>query len=72
MNAILTIIFAAFKYIINVIFTDDLAVMSNEVRKILSNPVDAQKYINAIARIQAGEPAVTITLSNNEELTLIQ
>jgi len=57
---------------IKLFFSDDLDVMSTEVREILANPRDAQKYISAINRIKNGEQEVTITLSNQKEFTLIQ
>lgn len=54
-------------------FSSDLDVMSDEVRTILSNPVDAQKYKDAVKDIEEGrKTSVTIELSNKREITLVQ
>lgn len=43
--------------------------MSEEVRQILSNKDDAEKYKEAVKKIESGEQTITITLSNNKELS---
>ena len=55
------------------LFPSDLAVMSDEVKEILSNPDDAQKYQEAVREINTGEKKeVTIELSGQRRLTLTQ
>jgi hypothetical protein len=61
----------AFKAAFKTFFTSDLDVMSEEVRKILSNPEDAKKYKNAIGEIEKGKSEVTIELSDSTTLTLV-
>ncbi len=62
----------AVKNVLRTFFASDLDVMSDEVREILSNPEDAQKYKDAVRQIESGETEVTIKLSGNRELTLVQ
>ncbi len=56
--------------VIGSFFHSDLDVMSTEARKILSNPEDKEKYIQAIKTLQT-EKEATITLSNKETITLV-
>ena len=53
--------------VLDLLFGDDLNVMSREVREILSNPEDAKLYKEAC---DAPKP-VTITFSNGRTLTLV-
>ncbi len=63
----------AIKRVIKTFFSSDLDVMSDEVREILSNPEDAKIYRDAVNQIEKGkEKEVTITLSNKNQLTLVQ
>lgn len=62
----------AMRRVMDTFLSSDLDVMSSEVRDILSNPEDAKKYKEAVTKIEKGEKEVTIELSNNSKLTLIQ
>jgi len=53
------------------IFEDDLAVMSNRARIILSDPDDVKLYKDAICKIYLGAEEYSITLKNGEKITLI-
>ncbi len=72
MKLVLSQITGALKTVLRSFFASDLDVMSDEVREILSNPDDAKKYMDAVNQIENGQNEVTITLSNNKQLTLIQ
>jgi len=53
-------------------FSSDLDIMSHEAKRILSNPEDKKKYMDAVEKLKnSEEKEVTITLSNHEEITLI-
>jgi len=69
MKVVLTQISGALRSVINSFFSNDLDVMSEEVRQILSNKDDAEKYKEAVKKIESGEQTITITLSNNKELS---
>ncbi len=72
MKMILYDISDAIKNVIKTFFASDSELMSDEVRQILSNPEDAKKYKDAIKKIGEGtEQSITITLSDNRELTLV-
>lgn len=53
------------------IFVSDSKLISEEVSEILSNPLDTQKYKEAIKQVEETNEKVTITLSNNKTLTLV-
>lgn len=73
MRILLTQISEAIRNVVKVLFASDIDVMSDEVRQILSNPEDAKKYKDAVRQIEEDTThSVTITLSNNKQLTLIQ
>ena len=73
MRLILYQISDAIKNVIKTFFASDLEVMSDEVRQILSNREDAEKYKDAVKKIEEDKlPSITITLSDERELTLIQ
>jgi len=58
--------------VIETYFSSDLDVMSQEAKRILSNPEDKKKYMDAVEKLKNPEQKeVTITLSNHEEITLI-
>ena len=50
---------------------DELDIMSVEVREILSNPKDAEAYIDAIDKIESGAESVVVNYGNGKQLTLI-
>lgn len=65
----------SFSSILNTFFGSDTDLMSQRVKDIMSNPSDKEKYFEALTKIKEyekeGKPgSVTITLSDNEELTL--
>ena len=62
----------AIKEMIKSFFVSDLDVMSEEVKEILSNPEDAEKYKKAVEEIKGGKQTSTVLLSNNKEITLVQ
>ena len=73
MLSVLTNITEAVRHLMQALFPSDLAVMSDEVKEILSNPDDAQKYQEAVREINTGEKKeVTIELSGQRRLTLTQ
>ncbi|MDB5009191.1 MAG: hypothetical protein JWP45_3584 [Mucilaginibacter sp.] len=54
-------------------FNSDMDVMSDEAKRIFSNKEDRQKYIAAVEKLKYSpdKKEETITLSNNETITLI-
>jgi len=54
-------------------FNSDMDVMSDEAKKIFSNKEDRQQYIDAVEELQRSpdKKEKTITLSNNEKITLV-
>lgn len=53
-------------------FGSDLDVMSPEAKRIFSNSEDKRKYIEAIEKLKNSDTnEETITLSNNETITLV-
>lgn len=56
------------EYMASRIFEDDLAVMSIEVREILSHKEDAKKYTDAV---NSKQRPLTVTFKNGNSLTLI-
>lgn len=61
-------VFKHLRLVIDRIFEDDLAVMSLEVREILSHKEDAKKYTDAV---NSKERPLTVTFHNGNSLTLI-
>lgn len=58
--------------VLRIAFITDLDVMSDEVRKILSNPEDAEKYKNAVKKIRdENKTSCEINLSDNTSITLV-
>lgn len=58
--------------VIETYFSSDLDVMSHEAKRIMSNPEDKKKYLEAVEKLKNPEQKeITITLSNREEITLI-
>jgi len=58
--------------ILGIYFRSDMEVMSEEAKRIFSNEEDREKYIKAVEKLK--NPDVKeekITLSNNEEITLV-
>jgi hypothetical protein len=53
------------------VFSSDNGLMSEEVKEILSNPEDTEKYRKALKEVEETQKSVTITLSNNKTLTLV-
>lgn len=59
--------------VIGSFFSNDMDVMSPEARRILSNPEDREKYMEAVQFLKEHpeKKQKEITLSNNEKLTLV-
>ena len=73
MKLVLYQISDVWRNVIKTFFSSDLELMSDEVKQILSNPEDAEKYRNALKEIKEdSSKEVTIELSNHDHLTLIQ
>lgn len=70
-NNALQEIYKAVKGFLLCFFSTDLQVMSDEVRRILSNPEDAKKYKDAIRTMQKHREPKTIRFSDDSEITLI-
>jgi archaellum biogenesis ATPase FlaH len=63
---------AAVGNVMETYFSSDLDVMSQEAKRIMSNPEDKKKYIEAVEKLKtSSEKEVTIILSNQEKITLI-
>jgi|GEM_PF-6160447 len=61
------------KEVLSALFVSDLDIMSEDVKKILANPEDAQKYKDALQQLgKNGVSEVTIKLSDHSELTLVE
>ena len=58
--------------VIETYFSSDLDLMSQEAKRILSNPEDKKKYLDAVEKLKTSDTKeITIRLSNKEEITLI-
>ena len=59
------------KKVLNDFFNSDTEVMSQDIRKIMSNPDDKQKYLEALKELKIGNKKSTeVTFSNKEKMTL--
>lgn len=65
-------ILLTFSKVFHTLFGSDNDVMSDELKKILSNPTDAQKLKDAIIDMKNNEEkkSKTIELSNHQQVTL--
>lgn len=52
-------------------FASDMEVISPEARRILSNPDDKKKYLDAVERLKGQSKKETIKLSTGETITLV-
>jgi len=55
-------------------FSSNDQLLSSEIKEILDNPIDRQKYFKAIDELKKSDKPdteVTLTLSNNKNITLI-
>jgi len=58
--------------ILGIYFRSDMEVMSEEAKRIFSNEEDREKYIKAVEKLKNPDiKEEKITLSNNEEITLV-
>lgn len=70
---VIKIITQSLGYILTSYFGSDMDVMSDNAKKIFSNKEDRKKYIEAVEKLK-NTPDLkeqTITLSNNETITLV-
>lgn len=59
------------KKVLNDFFNSDTEVMSQDIRKIMSNPDDKQKYLEALKELKIGNKKSTeVTFSTKEKMTL--
>lgn len=70
---VIKLISATLGSILGSYFNSDMDVMSDEAKKIFSNKEDRQRYIDAVEELQKSpdKKEKTITLSNNEQITLV-
>jgi len=58
-------------------FSSDMDIISPKAKRILSNPEDRKKYMEAVKRLKENQDKAdynnkeTVKLSNNEEITLV-
>lgn len=63
--------FAMMRKVLEIVFSSDEDLISDEFKKILSNPKDKEELMKGIDKLKT-QPEVEITLSNKRTLTLVQ
>lgn len=57
--------------VLNDFFNSDTDVMSKDIKKIMSNPEDKKKYLEAIKQLKVdNKKSAEVTFSNKEKMTL--
>ncbi|MEX2410969.1 MAG: hypothetical protein WD607_06275 [Candidatus Paceibacterota bacterium] len=57
--------------VLNDFFNSDTEVMSKDIKKIMSNPEDKKKYLNAIKQLKVeNKKSAEVTFSNKEKMIL--
>lgn len=64
-------LFYAVRYVFKSYFPSDTELVSPEVKKILANPENRKKYLNAVEKLSKGSPMEEVKLEDGSSMTLV-